>query len=163
MGVYLIIALIILGYNKIIELLINGANSNYIVNVELKGNSDSNSNLSENKNIYSFHTNVTGYFKFMSLMEGYEGRASNSFWYAAIVGFNFIFFICMILRTVAIAVLIIIAPISIFNYMRGLKARAENNVLNLLYFENWLSFFIRSVIWPMFAVIIYRFIILTLA
>ena len=147
--IYAIISVVIFGYKELIKLLIKDADSMYIIRVNVE-------------DAYSFNTNVTGFMKYKTLMSDYVGKFTCSIKYGLVVGFNVLFFVLMIIRTGSIAGLIIIAPISVVNYMRGQKAKEGSSITNLLYFNNWLSFFIRIVFVPILGIIAYKFLILTL-
>lgn len=147
--IYIIVAIVIFGYKALVILLTKDADSMYIVRVNVE-------------DTYSFNTNATGFMKYKTLMPDYVGRFKNAFQYVLTVLFNFLYFMVMVARTPIVGILIIIAPITIVNYMRGQKAKNGNSIINLLYFNNWLNFFIRIVFVPILGIIAYKLLILTL-
>lgn len=145
--IYVIIAIILYGYNAILKVLVSDEPSPFTTKAIVE-------------ETYSFNTNVTGYFKYMTLMDDALASLGYSIIYFIVVLLNFIYFILMIFRIWIIGAAIIIAPITAVNYMRGFNAKGGDKLTNLLYLKNWLSFFIRWTFFPIIMFVFYRWILL---
>lgn len=133
--IYVVVALGENFYEYILSLILNNDESGYLLRVNVE-------------NVYSFNTNIIGYVKYLSLTANSISRLLYSIVYCIISAANFIWFIFMIFRMLAIAGLIIVAPITAITTMRENQPR-NGSLLNILYFRNWLNIYLSLVFIPL--------------
>lgn len=144
---YLLMSLIIYGYNEIIKIILNGNDSSYLIRVNVDG-------------VYSFNTNLIGYIKYMSLNSNGLSSYIYTFAYWVISFIDLVWFGFMVVRPWIIAGLIVIMPISAVYEMLGRTPSQGQGWGNILIFERCISLYTTLIFVPLIMIGIYRILLL---
>lgn len=142
-AIYLIATLMIHLYDRILTIILNGNESNYLIRMNIE-------------NVYSFNTNYIGYFKYMSMQSNGWGSLAYSGLYFLQSLVSGVWYLCMFIRMHLVGLLIIIAPFTAVTAMNEKSLKKGFSLTNILYFHNWLKAFLFLVWIPLVIVILYR-------
>ena len=144
--VYVIMALFMELYHYILNIILDGNKSFYLIRM----------NVSD---VYSFNTNYIGYFKYMTLQTNQLSALKYSIFYCLEAILNGIWFLFMLARTIIIAGLTIVAPLTAVMSMTERSPKKGFNMTNVLHFKNWLRAYLIWLWIPLVVVIIFRVIL----
>ena len=135
--VYLAMITMIYLYKQLLKIFLNGNNSIYLIRVNVEG-------------VYSFNTNIIGYLKYMTLNSNIYAAFGYSIIYAIVQIFNLFWFgFMLIIRSGAMIVMTIIAPLTAVYSMRGRTPTNGTNSRNLLNFGRFIRFYIIVLFLPL--------------
>ncbi len=140
-GIYLIMTGITYLYSQILNIILNGNLQRYAIRVNVE-------------NVYSFNTNLIGYIKYLTLSSNIISSFVYSIAYFVFAVINLIWFVCMFLRMLIIAMFIIIAPITAIVYMTDLVPTGRFGLGNFFHFRNWLVLYTSIVFVPIIMLIL---------
>lgn len=123
-------------YNQLLKIFLNGNNSIYLIRANVDG-------------IYSFNTNVIGYFKYMSFNSNIIASLGYSIIYMIMEFANLFWFGVMFARMVIIGILTIIAPFTAVYSMLGGATNEGNNVRNNLSFGHFMRVYVVLLFLPL--------------
>ena len=111
--------------------------------------------------VYSFNTNFIGYMKYLTLTNNINAAFGYSFIYLLVqILINGLWFVLMFIRTVGIAGLICIAPLTaVYNMLRRNK-KEGSHFTNLLDFNALMKLYFKLLFFPLAMVLLHRFLIL---
>ncbi len=144
---YVLMALIMYGYNEIIKIILNGNDSSYLIRVNVDG-------------VYSFNTNIVGYMKYLSLNSNGDSSFMYTVSYCVISVVNFFWFAFMFARTWIVGGLIVIMPISAVYEMLGRTPSEGRGLNNIFVFENCMRVYTCFIFVPLIMVLTYRIMLL---
>lgn len=134
--IYVLLIAMIYLYNELVNIILGGKDSIYLIRANVE-------------DVYSFNTNVVGYFRFLAESNNEYNALGAAFWYFIIELLNAFWYFIMFARMLIIAFLIIIAPITAVYYM---NKRGEDGVSSGSIFE--MRGFMRSYIIVVFVPLI---------
>lgn len=105
-SIYFIMIMITYLYNEFVKVYLNGNNSIYLIRVNVDG-------------IYSFNTNFIGLMKFKASNADSDAAFGYAFWYALCSFVTFAAYGLMFVRTLYMAFLVLVAPITALHEMNG--------------------------------------------
>ena len=141
---YLFMALFEYLYEELLQIFIAGNDSRYLIRLVVDG-------------LYSFNTNIVGYFKYMSMMSNYTAVVKYSAAYAAISVVNFVWFFYMVVRMFIVALMIMFVPLTAVYELSGKTQRRGFHLDNLLKWETFMRIYLIFVFSPLVIIGIYRF------
>lgn len=145
-GIYVFMTLMLYFYQEMMNLVLDGNDSIYLMRVNVN-------------NVYSFNTNLIGCLKYMTLKSNPLANLGSSFLYLAVAIINLLWFGFMFARMLIIGGLTIVAPITAVNAMLGRGPREGRHIDNIFHFKNWMKLYLRFLWIPLIAVIVYKFIL----
>ena len=143
--VYVIAALAVNLYEKIVSIIVGKNNTLYYLRMTVE-------------DTYSFNTNIIGRIRYQTLASNQDVAFGGAIGYAIYSSFYAILFFLMFIRTYIIAALIIIAPVTAVTYIGGFQ-EPEHGISIIFFFRNWLRFFTIFVFLPIFLLILYKILV----
>lgn len=142
--IYLFMSLMTNFYDKVISLILNGNESNYLIRVKVT-------------DTYSFNTNFMGYMKYHTMKADVESTFFESLLYAAASGANLVVYIFMFYRLIKMAILTIIAPITAA--MTVLNTGNKVNTNSIFNINNWVKNYLKWLWISVLGLILYGFVL----
>lgn len=140
---YLIMTFLEYLYEQLLNILISKNTSRYLVRLVVD-------------NVYSFNTNVIGYFKYMSMMPNYIAALKYSFIYWVMSIANFAWFFYMALRMFAVGLMIITVPLTAVYELSGRTQRRGFHLENFLQWNTFMHAYFVIVFMPLVVVGSYK-------
>lgn len=134
-------------YEQLLQLIVSKNTSRYLIRMVVD-------------NVYSFNTNVIGYFKYMSLMPNYIAAVKYTFAYALMSFINFAWFIFMAIRMFIVAIMVMIVPLTAVYEISGRTRRNGFHLDNFLKWETFMGLYLRIVFVPLVLVCSYKILLM---
>ncbi len=132
---------------EVLKIVVGNNESIYLIKVNVDG-------------VYSFNTNIIGYIKYLSLTTSEIGAFGYSILYALMQVFgNLSWFMLMFVRTVLIAVLIMIAPLAAVYNMINRTKKSGSHFTNILDFRTLMKLYVLALFIPLVGIVIYKLIL----
>lgn len=141
--VYVIMTLFMQLYKNILNVILDGNDSFYLIRLNVE-------------NVYSFNTNYIGYFRYMSLQSDLLAAIKYSIFYCLGAILNGVWFLFMLARMIIIGGLIIVAPLTAVMAMMEKAPKKGFSVTHILYFNNWLKIYLIWLWIPLVVVLMFR-------
>lgn len=142
-GVIIIMPIIINLYKNILQFILNGNDSIYLIRVNVE-------------NVYQFNTNFTGYVKYMALTSDSLGALGYSALYFIVVLLvDGVWFVVMLIRVIILALLTIISPITAINTMIK-KVPSKGIISKNFQSKNWIKTYAFWTFLPLIVIIVHR-------
>lgn len=143
---YLIMAVLMYLYDQLLGYIVGKNTSRYLIRLIVS-------------DVYSFNTNVVGYFKYMSMMPNYIAALKYALGYGFISSVNFVWFWFMALRMFAVGLMIITVPLTAVYELSGRTQRRGFHLDNVLQWETFMRLYVEIVFLPLVVVGSYKFLL----
>ena len=134
-GIFVLMAVMIYLYKLILDTMVGGVYTPYLIRMNVNGAS-------------SFNTNFMGFLKYRSLSINLYDAYKWSLIRLIFTVINLLFFIAMFIRMIILAGLVIIAPATSIGEMINIPLNRNNSVVKLLNFKVFIKVFIITLWGP---------------
>ena len=140
-SIYVFMIILMKFYNEVQKLLLNGNKSIYLLRINVE-------------NVYSFNTNIVGYWKYLALNQNVYASLGYSFLYFIVEILNALWYGVMLFRSIVIGVIIILAPLTAVNLMRNGLSSDGGNTTSIFNIRIYLRIYLRILFFPLAMVLL---------